>query len=424
MRKEYKLIFIAVISFLIITSVYLVILLQNEVESDSDKSDDEETRVLTFYPKGIRLTFINDFNDSIIISWFTEKNASQPKLIYSNNSDLSLFLEVKPNMTKLSATTYFYSAELVNLQSNKTYFYRVSSDVINFREVMNFTTFANKTDHVRFLVYGDSRTQRNVRSVLTSKIMENFNDSFDFSILLGDIVELGSFQDQWNNYFSDTEILNAYKQGIYVEGNHEQGDITKMYDNLPMRNNATNRYYSFSYGDIGFIILNSNGETVDDDVQTDWLNQTLIDFSERNVFNFALMHHPLVHDRSYSYHRDNWRSLFEKYNISVIFAGHDHLYERSYPIVNSLTLEHDDSEFYDYMNINDSIYITTGGAGAPLHNVHSNGFIAETIKGYHFLLVDIEKNAIKSTFSLETWVMPNDFSNLYLYDNITITKNN
>ncbi|MHA1255376.1 MAG: fibronectin type III domain-containing protein [Promethearchaeota archaeon] len=123
-------------------------------------------------------------------------------------------------MTKFSYSAYFYTAELIDLQPNKTYFYRVSSDNNNVREIMNFTTLANKTDHVRFLVYGDSRTQRNVRSVLASKIMENFNDSFDFSILLGDIVEFGSLQDQWNEYFSDTEVLNAYKQGIYVEGNH------------------------------------------------------------------------------------------------------------------------------------------------------------------------------------------------------------
>ncbi len=134
------------------------------------------------------------------------------------------------------------------------------------------------------------------------------------------------------------------------------------------------------------------------------------------------MHHPLIQNRSYSYHRDNWRPLFDKYNVSFTFAGHDHLYERSYPIINSSTLEYDDSEFYNYTDLDDTIYFTTGGAGAPLHNEHSNEFIAEKLEAYHFMLVDFEKSALKSTISLETWVMPNDFSNLYLYDNITISK--
>jgi hypothetical protein len=192
-----------------------------------------------------------------------------------------------------------------------------------------------------------------------------------------------------------------------------------------MPNNASNLYYSFSYGGIGFIILNSNDQAIDDVVQTNWLNQTLIQFSQKNTFNFAYMHHPLVNElRTDDYFTENWRPLFEKYNVSIVFAGHDHFYERSYPILNSSSLEYNDSEFYNYININDSIYVTTGGAGAPLKVVRSNEFIAETINAYHFLLVDIKKNTITSTFSLETWVMPGDFNNLYLYDNITITKYN
>ena len=276
MRKVNKLIFISVVCFSIIISTYLVFLLQREEESKNSNNDDDFKRVigLTTNPKGIRLTFINDFNDSVVISWFTEKNATNPKLLYSNKSDLSNYLEIKPNTTKLSTSTFFYSVELNNLLPNKTYFYQVRSYESNFREVMNFTTLANETNHIRFLIYGDSRTQRNVRNALTNKIMENLRDKFDFTILCGDIVNDGRIQGQWNNYFIDTEILNAYKQGIYVEGNHEFGEYPsiKMYDNLPMRNTYTNRYYSFNIGNIGFIILNSNGYTQGDDIQTDWLN--------------------------------------------------------------------------------------------------------------------------------------------------------
>jgi len=431
MRRELKILFIGIITVSVIITTYSVILLQKE-ESVNSNNDNDSTyvRELTSSPKGIRLTYIHNFSDSIVISWFTEKNATNPKLLYSNKSDLSDFIGITPNMTKFSPSTYFYGVELINLQSNKTYFYNVSSDKNNVRGIMNFTTLASETDHIRFLVYGDSRTNRDVRSVLTSKIMENFSASFDFTILCGDIVYDGTIQERWNNYFIDTEVINAFKQGIYVEGNHEGGINTKMYDNLLMPNNATNRYYSFSYGGIGFIILESNNDNVDYiNEQTNWLNQTLIEFSQENTFNFAFLHNPLLHSRSNLKHRTKWRPLFDKYNVSVIFAGHDHLYERSYPIINASTTEpeYDNSELYNYTDLSDTIYLITGGAGAPLYKtlVRSDGFIASIKREYHFLLVDIEKSPFYSTFSLETWVMPGDFSKpLYLYDNITITKYN
>lgn len=427
MNKINKLIFIGIVCFSVIIASFSYFLLQNEDISDSNNKNSELTEISnpSFVPKGIRLTFINSFNESVIISWFTQKNATNPNVTYSLEPDLSSSVEIKPNIAELSISTYFYSVELKNLAPNTTYYYQVILDNINKREILNFKTMADfDTDHVRFLVYGDSRTNRNERSVLSKKIMEYFREDFDFTIHSGDMVGDGSLQDQWNNYFIDTETLNAFKQGIYVEGNHEGGDNTEMYNNIPMPNTAINRYYSFSYGDVGYVILNSNKEFDDNynDDQTDWLNQTLIQLSQKNTFNFAFLHHPLLDTRSHPYHREKWKPLFDKYNVSIIFCGHNHFYERSYPMTNSTTLEFDNSELYNYENLNNSIYIISGGAGAPLYSVNNYDFVANTNQTYHFVLVDVKKDVTKTTLSLEAWGMPEDLGNLYLFDNISITK--
>jgi hypothetical protein len=196
-----------------------------------------------------------------------------------------------------------------------------------------------------------------------------------------------------------------------------------MYNNIPMPNTAINRYYSFSYGDVGYVILNSNKDDNNyNDDQTDWLNQTLFQLSQKNTFNFAFLHHPLLDTRSYLYHREKWKPLFDKYNVSIIFCGHNHFYERSYPMTNSTTLEFDNSTLYNYENLNNSIYIISGGAGAPLYQVNDYDFIANTNKTYHFVLVDVKKDVEKTTLSLEAWGMPENLGNLYLFDNISITK--
>ena len=80
---------------------------------------------------------------------------------------------------------------------------------------------------------------------------------------------------------------------------------------------------------------------------------SLVQLSQENSYNFAFLHHPLLHSRSYNYHREYWRPLFDKYNVSMVFCGHNHNYERSYPMTNSSELEYDNSERYDYTNLND-----------------------------------------------------------------------
>ncbi len=393
------------------------------IEDDS-KINIHSNGVLT--PKGVRLTVNGDLSNSIMITWFTESSASDPNVEYSINSDLSNSEVVGATISTEISGTYIYSTELLNLNSNKTYFYQISSDATNKREIMNITTLTNEdSSHVRFLVYGDSRTNRSAREALSEKIIENFKDKFDFTILLGDIVEDGKNQTKWNNYFLDTEGLNAYKQGIYVEGNHEGGLQTLMYENLPMNNTETNRYYTFSYGGVGFIILNSNSYTVGDDNQTDWLEETLIQLSQENPFNIPYMHHPLLSSRSYSYHRTNWRPLFERYKVPCVFGAHNHHYERSYPIINYDTLYFNGSELYNFTELEYPMYIATGGAGAPLYSLYDYDYIAKNHMAYHFTLIDIKTEGNKTTFSLEAWEMPVngvEYGDPYLFDNITIIR--
>jgi predicted phosphodiesterase len=374
-------------------------------------------------PQGVRLTVLDGLNNSIGISWFTIKNASDPKILVSTNFDLANKTSLEANVSNIS-DSFVYYAKLNNLASNTTYFFQVCSDNENKTEIMNFRTMPSVSNYTRFIVYGDSRTLRTERNKLAQKINDNFLNQIDFSIHTGDIIEDGRIQDQWNNYFLDTEMLNAYKQGIYVEGNHERGSNTKMYDNLLMNSTADKRYYAFPYNDLGFIILNSNSEAVDNKNQTDWLNQTLFEYSRKYPFNFVYLHHPLLHSRIDPYFQEKWCPLIDKYNASIIFCGHNHHYERSFPMINSTALNYNDSERYNYSGIADPIYIVTGGAGAPLYPTYGKNFSAYEEKAYHFIFVEIKKEMNKTVLSLEAWGMPEDFGELYMMDNITITKLN
>ena len=68
--------------------------------------------------------------------------------------------------------------------------------------------------------------------------------------------------------------------------------------------------------------------------QTAWLERELIaarqDPAIRHIF--VVMHHPPF---SISLHggnrdlRERWTPLFEKYQVTAVFSGHDHVYERA-----------------------------------------------------------------------------------------------
>ncbi|MFX0042234.1 MAG: purple acid phosphatase family protein [Candidatus Hodarchaeota archaeon] len=376
-------------------------------------------------PKGIRLTSTNNSSNSIVISWYTESQPSDPKLIYSNEASLASNITVVPSY-KLISGTYIHSAFISKLDANKTYYYKVSSDASNEREILNFTTPpARNATMLKFLIFGDSRSQREQRSELVKKIVENFDD-IDFTIHTGDIVNDGTIQNQWNDYFDDVENLTNNIIGYFIEGNHEHID-GYMYDNIPLPSNGENSfYYSFNIGPVNFIGLNTGRDST---IQTTWLETVLNKSYQDNntLWRIGYMHKPIFN--SLSTRPDltdlisNWCPLFEEYKVDMVFAGHNHYYERSYPM-NRLK-EYEDSTSFDFKNPSNPMYFITGGAGAPLYTRDTNpGYAPFYNSTYHFIIVEISVDDFKeeTKLNLEIWAMPNDYNNIYLIDNLTIVK--
>ncbi len=396
---------------------------------------------LNLTPKGIRLTVINDPSDSIVISWYTEEQASDPRVTYSKNPELINSESIEASV-KIIDSTYIYQAELTGLKPETTYYFEVSSDASNKKaEIMSFTTApGRKINNVKFLIWGDSRSQYDVREEISKKAMEKFDD-IDFTLHTGDIVTDGSRQGLWDRYFLDTEVINGYKQGFFIEGNHEKGLITKMYDNIALPTNGIDsRYYSFNWGPVSIVALNTNDAEIwaHEKMPLIWLDTELSNFNQDKycLWKIAGMHHPIFNSQI---GRDDeheliptWCPIFEKYGVDLVFAGHNHYYERSYPMNHQGEL--DNSEFRNFNNPSDPIYFIAAGAGAPLYDrtkgqedYESPSYSAYYKSIYHFVLVDIVVDSLEqtTTLTIEAWGMTEKddvFSDLNLFDKITITK--
>ena len=241
-----------------------------------------------------------------------------------------------------------------------------------------------------FIVVGDTRSGVDAHRRVVERIAQEVPD---FVLGTGDMVDDGYRQDQWQQFFDvESPLLrdNVYFPAV---GNHDRqgrgrtADSYRAYFSVP-DNGDTERYYGFSYAAARFLVLDSNEYSFALTDQTAWLERELIaarqDPAVRHVF--VVMHHPPF---SISLHggnrdlRERWTPLFEEYQVSAVFSGHDHVYERA---------EH-----------NGIRYFVSGGGGAPLYprRPHPSPVDLEAVKKlertFHFLRVTVTGSRIDVT---------------------------
>jgi 3',5'-cyclic AMP phosphodiesterase CpdA len=206
-----------------------------------------------------------------------------------------------------------------------------------------------------FLVMGDTRSGTESHRRVVERMAQEVPD---FVVGTGDMVDDGSQQDQWQQFFDVEHRLLRDNAFFPAVGNHDRqgrgrtADSYRAFFSVPDNGGDSERYYAFSYAAARFLVLDSNEYSFALSDQTAWLERELIaarqDPSVRHVF--AVMHHPpfsiSVHGGAVDL-RERWTPLFEKYQVSAVFSGHDHVYERA---------EH-----------NGIRYFVSGGGGAPLY---------------------------------------------------------
>ena len=184
-------------------------------------------------------------------------------------------------------------------------------------------------DSVRFAIIGDTGTgtssQYQVGEQLT-RARQMF--PFEFVIMLGDNI-YGSErpQDFVNKFEKPYKALLDAKVPFYAAlGNHD--DPTQRYYK-PFNMNGE-RFYTFTKGSARFFVLDSNYM---DQGQLKWLEEQLARATDR--WKIAYFHHPLYSSGEKHGSEIDLRTqvepLFMKHGVDVVFAGHEHFYERIKP---------------------------------------------------------------------------------------------
>jgi predicted phosphodiesterase len=194
-----------------------------------------------------------------------------------------------------------------------------------------------KDGSVRFLVIGDSGTGGSEQRAVANRIAEVYKVyPFEFAIMVGDNLYGGESAADFRRKFEEPykPLLDAGVKFYAALGNHDD-PTQRYYKNFNMNGE---RFFTFKapkkgpdlLGDVRFFALDSNYMSGD---QVEWLEKELA--NSGSDWKIPFFHHPLYssggrHGSEVDL-RQQLEPLFMKYGVNVVFAGHEHFYERLKP---------------------------------------------------------------------------------------------
>jgi len=258
---------------------------------------------------------------------------------------------------------------------------------VNGKQMGRFRTFpAGRTAPVRFVIYGDSRSQPEVHRRLLERIAAE-NPLFVFHS--GDFVLHGEMKREWiDHYFLPARKLAARVPVFTAVGNHEMvsmdtGRILSPWYHRFFVQPGNERWYSFDAGCVHVVVLDSNIRDREEvRAQKKWLAEDLR--KNRAAWTFVVLHHSPLSRRAAGLSTlalNEYVPLFFAHGVDFVFAGHDHYYKRSFPFRKGGRLVR--------------FFISAGG-GAPLRKLkRREPWDARALSRYHFCLVEASPEEVK-----------------------------
>jgi predicted phosphodiesterase len=190
----------------------------------------------------------------------------------------------------------------------------------------------NRDGSLKFAVLGDFGTGKTPQYEVAQQMLKlHGRFPFEMVITVGDNLYGGQKPQDFKKKFEDPykDLLSAGVKFYAALGNHDQRERQRYYKPFNMDGKL---YYSFKAPaqDVRFFALDS---TYPDPAQIAWVEKELA--GSDDVWKIPFFHHPLYSSGerhgSSSQLRSVLEPLFLKYEVSVVFAGHDHFYERVKP---------------------------------------------------------------------------------------------
>ena len=260
-------------------------------------------------------------------------------------------------VSSVSATTYnendtilnyYISKTEVQLEKDSSYIYRVYDKEAEVgTEYATLTAKDPQTDSFTFVHVSDSQEG----PTYFNRVLSQVSESADFILHTGDVVQNSKYEHEWTEMLDGNFEYLSRIPVMAISGNHETTYNTsgaeesfKHFNNsIPAQASTTLGYfYSFIYGNVKFIMLNTNDLTGNKlkAEQYNWLVNEL----ETNTCKWTVvaLHNPLYSAGKWGADSANnaialalqqqLRGIFAQYGVDIVLQGHDHVISKTYPI--------------------------------------------------------------------------------------------
>jgi hypothetical protein len=347
-------------------------------------------------PEQIHLTWGEDPATGVCISWVSAAQGHNPRVHLTGSSLTRTVHAVQRTYTDgLNGQTVFtYHAKLTGLQADAEFQYSVTADNDRHRAQPFGATFRTAPAGrvpFRFTSYGDLATPNTAwalsspQSAFAVKAVERFQPLFH--LLNGDLcyanLNPAAQPSVWADFGNNVQASASRRPWMPCPGNHEIefGNGPQGFDSyltrytLPSNGTAfRGLWYRFQVGSALFISLSADDVIYQDSgafvpgplplepapstgnppiepgtslyvrgysggAQTRWLASTLAAASRDDSVDWIIvqMHQDALSSSkngngSDKGIREAWLPLFDRYGVDLVLCGHDHDYERSWPV--------------------------------------------------------------------------------------------
>ncbi len=326
---------------------------------------------------------------SILIAWLSSKPALG-SVEYGLDPSLGL-------ASSEGAPTGEHVLRLEGLLPGTRYHYRVLLDGAVESDGHTFDTApADPSVPFRFAVFGDSGSGSRNQYDVAARVLEA---GPVLVLIAGDVVyDAGRASEVDPHYFVPYANLVDRIPFYPALGNHDVSTqngkplLDALY--LPVNDqDGSERYFSFDHANAHFVALDSTSNLLPGSPQRAWLDADL--GRSAATWQFVYFHHPPYsssqHGSSFAI-RQSLGPIFDQHRVDVVFSGHDHDYERTYPLAREQVFGGENDPHYT--DPEGTIYIVTGGGGRSLYSKGRSYFTAYSESAYHFTRVDVEGSTL------------------------------